>query len=229
MLSIDGLSFALFSTGLAVGFGHCIGMCGPIVISLSLAGSENRIGNHLCYNIGRTITYSVLGGILAVTGSFTGLFSEMGGFQKGVMIFSGALIVFMGISMTGLIPKLTFPSDCFNSSGGMGRLLSKVTRKGNALSFLILGIVLGFLPCGPVYTALLSVARSGMGASDKLQAFFYGFILMALFGIGTMPALLIVGRLSTLKWLKSRKVIYNIGAVTMIGVGIYFIYQGIKY
>ena len=52
---------------------------------------------------------------------------------------------------------------------------------------------------------------------------------MLVFGIGTVPALLIIGKLAGLNWLKSRKVIYQIGAVLMIVVGIYFVIKGIRY
>jgi sulfite exporter TauE/SafE len=49
------------------------------------------------------------------------------------------------------------------------------------------------------------------------------------FGMGTVPALLIVGKLAGLNWLKSRKIIYEIGAVLMIVVGIYFVIKGLRY
>ena len=72
MLSTDPLYLAFFITGLTVGFGHCIGMCGPIVVSLSLNSKESHlVFRHLLYNAGRVITYGILGGLAGTLGSFT--------------------------------------------------------------------------------------------------------------------------------------------------------------
>ena len=71
------LLFFLF-TGVAVGFGHCIGMCGPIVVALSLKSAERRrMLPHLFYHAGRIITYTVLGGIVGASGSFTSLAAQV--------------------------------------------------------------------------------------------------------------------------------------------------------
>jgi sulfite exporter TauE/SafE len=58
MLSTETIYFVLFTTGLTVGFGHCIGMCGPIVVSLSLSlKGRSVVVPHLLYNGGRITTY----------------------------------------------------------------------------------------------------------------------------------------------------------------------------
>jgi hypothetical protein len=68
-----------------------------------------------------------------------------------------------------------------------------------------------------------------MGAESALQAFLSGMGLMVAFGMGTLPALLLVGKLAGLGWLKSRPLIYKISSVLMVLVGVYFIIQGIRY
>ena len=79
------------STGVAVGFGHCIGMCGPIVVALGLKSpGERPLLPHLLYNAGRIVTYAVLGGVVGASGSFTGLAAHVMGVQKAVMIGTGA-------------------------------------------------------------------------------------------------------------------------------------------
>jgi sulfite exporter TauE/SafE len=80
-----------------------------------------------------------------------------------------------------------------------------------------------------VYTALIAAARGGMGAESVLQGFFSGMGLMLSFGIGTVPALLLFGKLAGLGWLKSRQSIYRISSGLMVLVGIYFVIQGIRY
>ena len=77
-----------------VGFGHCIGMCGPIVVSFSLnLKGKNLFLPHLLYNTGRVITYNILGGVMVATGSFTLVAAHMSGIQKGSMILAGRIII----------------------------------------------------------------------------------------------------------------------------------------
>jgi uncharacterized protein len=213
-----------------VGFGHCIGMCGPIVVSFSLGLKDrNRFLPNLIYHAGRISTYSVLGGILGAGGSFTGIVTPMAGLQKAVMILTGVLISVMGLVMTGWvsIPRMRSLGEtplrwffsCFN----------KLSGSSGIAGFFTLGLFLGLIPCGPVYTALLTSARIGMESPTVWNGALSGSMLMLSFGLGTLPALLLVAGLSDMKWLKSRASVYRIGGVLMLGVGIYFLVKGIRY
>jgi len=91
------------------------------------------------------------------------------------------------------------------------------------------GLLLALLPCGPVYTALIASARAGMNAQTPVQGLLSGAVLMLAFGIGTIPSLLLVGKLDGLGWMKSRPLIYRISSVPMVLVGTYFIIEGIRY
>ena len=230
MSSIDALLILYLSTGFAVGFGHCIGMCGPIVVSLALSRRDQRVWiPHLLYNAGRVITYSILGAVIGATGSFTAITANMAGIQKSVLIFAGVLIVVMGLAMSDWLPL----GRIFGDSHRFGNLISggfqRLTRLRSTAAFLPLGLLLGLLPCGPVYTALLAAARAGMEAGSPLSGALTGMALMSAFGIGTIPALLVVSRLAGIGWLKSRRLIYRIGAVLMIIVGVYFIVSAVRY
>jgi sulfite exporter TauE/SafE len=125
------------------------------------------------------------------------------------------------------------PFGNFFGSGGSSSVFSKWFQRFSAakssVCFLLLGLLLGLLPCGPVYTVLIASARAGMSAESALQAFLSGMGLMVAFGVGTLPALLLMGKLAGLGWLKSRQVIYRISSVLMVLVGVYFIIQGIRY
>jgi sulfite exporter TauE/SafE len=229
MSSTEPLYLLFLVTGFTVGFGHCIGMCGPIVVSLSLNSKESHlVFRHLLYNAGRVITYGILGGLAGTLGSFTILASSILSLQKGVLIFAGILILLMGLAMGGWLPF-----GNFFGSGGSSSVFSKWFQRFSAakssVCFLLLGLLLGLLPCGPVYTVLIASARAGMSAESALQAFLSGMGLMVAFGVGTLPALLLVGKLAGLGWLKSRQVIYRISSVLMVLVGVYFIIQGIRY
>ena len=72
MLSTETLFLLYLSTGFTIGFGHCIGMCGPIVVSFSLNLKEKSIFiPQLLYHLGRITTYAILGAVVAAAGSLT--------------------------------------------------------------------------------------------------------------------------------------------------------------
>lgn len=230
MSSIDALYFIFLATGFTVGFGHCIGMCGPIVVSLSLNLKEKSVFiPHLLYNTGRVITYAVLGGLAGILSSFTMLTSSIVSLQKGVLVFAGVLVLLMGLAMGGWIPLGRIFGEGVAGSNVLSKWFRRLCAARSSSLYLPLGLLLGLLPCGPVYTALIASARAGMNASSALQGFWSGAGLMLAFGIGTVPALLLVGRQAGLGWIKSRGVIYKIGSVLMILVGAYFVVQGIRY
>jgi uncharacterized protein len=230
MSSIDSLYWIFLTTGFLVGFGHCMGMCGPIVASLSLNRNQNgAVFPHFFYNSGRITTYGLLGGGMGMTGSFTMVVSHISVIQKGAMIFSGGLIVLMGLAMTGAIPCKQLFSDHGNPTGIISKGFRRLSISGRPAAYFPLGMLLGLLPCGPVYTALISAARTGMEAKTPVEGFFLGAGLMLCFGAGTVPALFLIARLTNVKWIKSRDRFYKISAVLMMGVGIYFVMKGIHY
>ena len=230
MLSTETIYFVIFTTGIAVGFGHCIGMCGPIVVSLSLSlKGRSVVVPHLLYNGGRITTYGLLGGVMGATGSFTRVVASIASLQKGVMILTGILIVVMGLAMAGWIPLGVIFGDYYNPKGVLSRGFRKLSEARSKGTYYPLGMLLGLLPCGPVYTALLAAARAGMEAQSTLEGLLIGVGLMLSFGLGTVVALLLVAKLADLGWLKRRDVIYKISSVLMVIVGVYFVVKAIRY
>jgi sulfite exporter TauE/SafE len=230
MSFIDPLYPIFLVTGFTVGFGHCIGMCGPIVVSLSLnLKDKNFLIPHLLYNAGRIVTYSLLGGVMGATGSFTLVAAHIAGIQKGAMIFSGILIIVMGLAMSGWISFGKVFGDSYSPGGFVSKGFQRLSQVKSPAVYFPIGLLLGLLPCGPVYTALLAAVGAGMEAADPLEAFFKGMGVMMCFGLGTVPTLILVAKLADLGWLKKREIIYRIGAILMVAVGIYFIIRGIRY
>lgn len=224
------LFMAYLVTGLTVGLGHCIGMCGPIVVSFSLSlEGRNATAPHLLYHCGRTLTYMILGGIMGATGSFAIVAANIHSLQRGAMFFTGGLIVFMGLCMTGWIPHARVFNLNHSPGGSIVKVFSKLSRKKSLLAYLPIGMMLGLLPCGPVYTALLAAARAGMEAQSVWRGILIGAILMLAFGLGTIPALFLVAKLADVGWLKYRDKLYKIGAFLMMGVGVYFLVEAVRY
>jgi sulfite exporter TauE/SafE len=230
MSFIDPLYLIFLTTGFTVGFGHCIGMCGPIVVSLSLnLKGKNIFLPHLLYNTGRVITYTVLGGIMGATGSFTLVAAHIAGIQKGALIVAGIIIIVMALAMSGWLPLGRALGDYYNPDGIITRGFRKLSQVKSTATYFPIGLLLGLLPCGPVYTALLAAAGAGMNAAGALEGVVKGMTVMMSFGIGTIPALFLVAKLVDMGWLKKRQIIYRIGTILMIMVGLYFIVQGIGY
>ena len=218
------------STGFTIGFGHCIGMCGPIMVSFSLNLKEKSIFiPQLLYHLGRITTYAILGGVVAAAGSLTIITAHIDTIQKSVMILTGILIMIMGLAMAGWVPLGRVFGDHSSSDGFIFKGFGKLSKVNSTLVYWPLGLLLGLLPCGPVYTALLGAARAGMDASTTQQSILTGAGLMAAFGLGTVPALLLVAKLADLGWLKSRALIYKIGALLMIIVGLMFVIKAIRF
>jgi sulfite exporter TauE/SafE len=204
-------------------------MCGPIVVSFSLhLKGRSVIVPNLLYNVGRIGTYTILGGILGITGSLTSFISNIVALQKGVMIFAGLVIVGMGLAMSGWIPLKNIFGD-YRPEGLISKWFQRLSTHKSTFVYLPLGLMLGLLPCGPVYTALIAAARVGMEGEGPWQGLFAGMGLMLAFGLGTMPSLLIVGRLAGIDWIKSRQVIIKMSSLLMVVVGVYFVIRGIKY
>jgi len=230
MSSIESLNLLFLATGFTVGFGHCIGMCGPIVVSLSLnLGGRSVILPQMLYNLGRMTTYVTLGGIMGLTGSFTMVASKITGFQRGVLILAGVIIAVLGLALGRWIPFARGLPEIIEPKGMVIRGFRKLTATRSVSSYLPLGLLLGFLPCGPVYTALLASARAGMEAGSSFEGFLTGAGIMFFFGLGTIPSLLLVGKLADLGWLKRREFVYRISSILMIGAGIYFVIKGVLF
>ncbi len=168
-----------FTLGLT-GSLHCMGMCGPLalgVCSKSANTSNQLISNILVYNIGRILTYFILGIII-------GLFSHLiviGGAQKIISIVAGAFLVFFALSSSNIDHLLTNNKLIKGVSNYTLKINTFVYKRFGIPNALVMGILNGLLPCGLVYLALAGALTTGSALS--------GGLFMLFFGLGTVPLL----------------------------------------
>ncbi|GAB4485088.1 MAG: sulfite exporter TauE/SafE family protein [Thermodesulfovibrionales bacterium] len=217
---IEGAYLLAFSTGLLGGFGHCIGMCGPVVAAQALrkpqAGRQVPY-SQLLYNAGRITTYACIGGLMGLAGSFVNIAAGLAGIRNAVMVLAGLAMIYMGLAIAGMLPGIRVLEQ---RNAGVLRIAGRIQGMHSAARFFGLGLVLGLLPCGLSATAFLAAAATGNPVS--------GFLLMLCFGLGTVPALLSFGMLISSLGLRLRGWIYRSGGVLVVVMGILFVIRGIR-
>lgn len=219
----DSVYMLLFGSGLLGGAGHCVGMCGPIVAGFALALPDRRATlPHLLYNLGRVATYAAAGGAVGFSGSFVRLAAAVAPYQRGLMFAAGAAIALMGLSVGGWLPG----RSRIASGGPFPRAVAGIVRRaaeaGSPGAAFPLGLATGLLPCGLVYTALLAAARAGMEGAYPAEGFLRGFLAMAAFGAGTVPALFLFGKIVGTAGARLRGVLEKLSAALLVGAGALF-------
>ncbi len=211
------LIFSALALGFASGF-HCIGMCGPIALSLGLTKKQatNYYLQNLTYQFGRIATYSFLGAILGIVGKGF----QMAGFQQYLTIGVGILLILMAVFSFGgkdFASKIPFFSKFLLQ---VKMKLGKLLQKADYRSRFTTGILNGFLPCGMVYMALTASLASG--------GIWQSAIFMALFGLGTLPFMFAIVLLGNLMTTAFRIKILKFVPVMMILLGGLFILRGLE-
>jgi len=220
MSGIDIL--AIITAAFLGSFGHCLGMCGGIVIAYSSAKIDKKwsrtheVAAHLLYSLGRVSTYVTLGAIFGAIGGV----AKFNGYANGVLtIVAGIFMILAGLSLIGKIGLLTRMEHSYSRSGWYQRAFRYVLRDSSLYSFYLLGLLNGLLPCGLVYFFAVEAASTGSPA--------WGAFVMLVFGLSTIPALLGLGVFTSL-FTKStmRKVMMNLAAIVVVVFGLYTVYRG---
>lgn len=206
-------------SALALGFlgsFHCIGMCGPIVLALPNHYQHKyvKIYSSLLYNIGRVITYGVLGLLFGLLGE--GIY--LGGFQQIVSIITGAVIILL-VAFPYILPSKMKQFSIMNYPW-FKNAFSKLFKSESYFAYLFLGLINGLLPCGFVYIALSGALLMG----DTLL----GSMFMMLFGIGTIPAMFTLSMAGTFVSLNFRNKIKKSIPYLSVIVGLILILRGLN-
>jgi len=206
-------------------FGHCIGMCGGIVVaysSIKLGNEPSKMYQsiaHLLYSLGRVTTYTTLGAIFGYLG---GVITFNNTANAILLFIAGFAMVLAGLSLLGKIKFLTVIEHSFSSSNFYKNTFKKVLNSKSFFSFYLLGMLNGLLPCGFVYFFAIAAAST----ANPLD----GAIVMFVFGIATIPAMFGLGFLTSLVSASNfRNMMVSLSSIAVIIYGIFTIYNGYTY
>jgi len=206
-------------------FGHCIGMCGGIIVAYSSTKIEDNWSKqkqtvaHLLYSFGRVFTYVLFGAMFGYLGGVA-MFNNLA--NGSLLIFAGVFMILTGLSLAGKLKFLTVIEHSLSSSKWYQNTFRELLKTKSLLSFFILGMLNGLLPCGLVYFFAVTAASTA-SAID-------GALVMLIFGLSTIPALFSLGFfVSIYKNTKFRNIMIKIAAVSVILFGSYTIYEGYLY
>lgn len=163
---------------------HCLGMCGPLALMVpggrkgeAGRGKVEALVNSLLYNLGRVTTYAVFGLAFGLLGRSLAWF----GWQQKISLALG-LVILASVVMPSLFHKARFLSAPLDRTMASVRTrMSGLLFNGRPASLYAFGMLNGLLPCGMVYMAIAGAIATGTTLGGA------GF--MALFGLGTLPAM----------------------------------------
>jgi uncharacterized protein len=217
----------IMALGFLGSFGHCVGMCGPLAVALSLSADkteEKRLGRSLFFhgllNLGRILSYilvgagiGAIGSVLVAGGQFAGIDSTL---RQGITLLTGSLLIWMGLMQVApaLLPKIPFLHPMLQ--GGLHQRLNAVLRRASATSSpftpFLLGLTWGLIPCGFLYAAQVKAAAAG--------TLWGGAVTMLAFGFGTLPSMLGIGLSATWMSADRRGQLFRMGGWVMLTIGV---------
>lgn len=199
---------------------HCVGMCGGIINALCFAMPEQQQSKSrttlilILYNLGRVFSYSLAGAMIGGLGML--LQGPTGILGPGLRIFAGLMMIAMGLYLAGWWRGLVHLESLGNHA--LWRHVQPVTNKlmpvTKSWQALLLGILWGWLPCGLVYSTLTLAGAIGQWQQSAL--------IMASFGLGTVPVMLLTGVFARQfkTWIQ-KNTVRNIAALLVIIFGIW--------
>jgi len=195
---------------------HCVGMCGPIAFMLPVdrTNSVKRFGQTFLYHIGRLLAYGLIGLVFGFLGKGLYVF----GLQQKLSIAIGALMIFVMLLPHKTFAKYNLSKPLYTAIGRLKSKLGAALKKKSPDTFLTIGFLNGFLPCGLVYIALFGAMAMGSAASGSLY--------MVLFGLGTVPLMTAAVYFSRFIKSRTKQRIQKLIPLFVIIMGSLFILRG---
>jgi hypothetical protein len=210
---------AAFLTGL-LGGAHCVGMCGGIVAAMSFqAQGKQPFSFHLAYSAGRIASYAAAGALAGLVGAAAFLSDTLFPLQTGLYVAAQVVLILLGLYLAGLSQAVLWLE---RAGGGLWKRLQPILGRvmpirhhGHAL---LAGALWGWLPCGLVYSVLVSALAAGSPGK--------GALLLLAFGLGTLPNLLLMGwAAESLRSLTRQPWLRRVAGATVAGLGVWGLVQ----
>lgn len=202
-----------------LGSAHCVGMCGGFVVALNAHGGGSVHARQGLYFLGKTATYALFGALAGAAGAAVGL--AFSGFQGILSLLLGLVLVAVGLSLCGVLQRLGFAERIAGRFAGV-RLLSqaigRLVARGTPGATFGLGMLNGLLPCALVYGLLARAAATGSPWG--------GAAVMAVFGLGTIPALYATGWAGSFFRPTRRLWLMRLGGVLVVALGLLTMARG---
>jgi sulfite exporter TauE/SafE len=214
---------SLFLLGF-LGTGHCVGMCGPLVFAFP--GQTGHFVSHLIYHSGRIVTYTLIGFLMGGLGAglarlFSGAESmsylkTLAQIQVVFSLLAGVFLILFGLAQLGLIKEPGWMAVALPEKIPGYRKLTRAafTHSGN-LNMLLIGFVMGFLPCGLSFAAFSRALATASPVN--------GGLCLVAFGLGTLPGLLFIGTGASHIARRYRRQSDILSGILMLGMGMMLI------
>jgi uncharacterized protein len=223
--AVDLLGF--LTLGLLGGFGHCVGMCSPFVLFVSRRYGQTEAGAGRgrraafiaqgWYTAGRIVTYAALGAAAGALGGVVELAGALVGVHRAAVMLAGAVLVVWALAALSDLVLVAQASSLRRGGTLFGRMAALLKGRAPGHPFLI-GLFLGLLPCGFLYSAVVAAVSRG-GAPQGAAA-------LALFGLGTAPALLGIS-LADEFLARNRVFVNRLSQVFILAMGCLFLWRGL--
>ncbi len=197
---------------------HCIGMCGPITLALPVFRNApvTLISSRILYNLGRTITYAIMGAVIGLLGQGISLV----GAQRWLSIIAGILLISIVFIPSHISARFSILKPAHHFTAFLKEKFGNLLKKRTVHSTFLIGIINGFLPCGLVYVAL-----AGALATGKVVG---GTLYMAFFGLGTLPLMFIFSMAGQFISVGVRRKFTRLIPAFILVLGILFILRGMN-
>ena len=211
--------------GLTAGVSTCMALVGGLVLGLSGRFSQDnpnatikeKFIPHVFFNIGRVMSFFLLGGVIGLLGSAFQLSSSINGL---LITLVGVSMIVLGLQLTNIFPRLSTIS--FSLPKGISTFLGISSRKNSAYSHksaMIVGALTFFIPCGFTQAIQLYAITTG--------SFITGALTMAVFALGTMPGLLSLGGATSFIKGKSSGLFFKFVGLVVIAMAFFNISNGL--
>ncbi|MDB4293174.1 sulfite exporter TauE/SafE family protein [Maribacter sp.] len=196
---------------------HCVGMCGPIAFMLPVDRNNayKKFGQVFLYHLGRLLAYGIIGLVFGLLGKGLYVF----GMQQKLSIAIGILMIVVVLIPYKIFSKYNLSKPLFKIVSSVKNRLGQELKKKRPDTFLTIGFLNGFLPCGLVYMALFGAIAMGSAAEGSLY--------MILFGAGTIPLMTTVIYFSGIFKGAVRQRVQRLIPVFVVVIGVLFILRGL--